>query len=348
MANRSHECFSSFSPLNSEFSPGLRIIDNYSEHISFNICDKEKDVKLCAQELDNMVLESSLSSLVAIVASDASIKNNVAISIAYIYTFNKPLTKMVHHAVHITSTEAELFAISCSINQSLQLINISKIIVVTDSIHVVKKIFDPLIHPYQIQLAAILSNLRYFFNNHENNSIEFWECPSCLKWHLHNKVNKETKTFNLMPLFPCKNSWDFCKKSKSNDIVNVWKMMFQASNLKGNYFLDLLDNDYNIIELSYVKGGLWFKTFSHLNLLCTCATRAITNHAPTGEYRLRFFSREEFKCSCGQYPIESRCYILHEYSRFNGYWNLRRDSLSHFVMFLETNPSMFSFYNLLA
>ena len=31
--------------------------------------------------------------------------------------------------------------------------------------------------------------------------------------------------------------------------------MFQASNLKGKQFLDLLDNNNNIIELSYVKGG---------------------------------------------------------------------------------------------
>ena len=33
-------------------------------------------------------------------------------------------------------------------------------------------------------------------------------------------------------------------------------MTFQASNLKENQFLDLLDNNNNIIELSYVKGGL--------------------------------------------------------------------------------------------
>ena len=172
MANRSHKCFPSFSPLNLEFSPGLRIIDNYSKHISFNVHDKGKDIKLHAQELDNMVLESFLSPLVTIITSDASIKNNVATSIAHIHTFDKPLTKMVYHAVYVTSTEAELFAIRCGINQSLQLINISKIIVITDSIHIVKKIFDPLIYPYQIQSAAILLDLCYFFNNHENNSIK--------------------------------------------------------------------------------------------------------------------------------------------------------------------------------
>ena len=76
-------------------------------------------------------------------------------------------------------------------------------------------------------------------------------------------------------------------------------MMFQASNFKGNQFLDLLDNDNNIIKPSYVKGGLWLKVFGYSNSLCTHATRAITNYAPINEYRLRFFLREKFKCPCG-------------------------------------------------
>jgi len=73
-------------------------------------------------------------------------------------------------------------------------------------------------------------------------------------------------------------------------------MMFQASNLKGKQFLDLLDNKNNIIEPSYSKGGSWLKAIGHLNSLYVQATRAITNYAPTGEYKLRFFLREEFKC----------------------------------------------------
>ena len=120
-------------------------------------------------------------------------------------------------------------------------------------------------------------------------------------------------------------------------------MSFQTSDLKGNQFLDLFNNDNNIIEPSYVKGGLWLKTFDHSNSLCTCATRAITNHTPISKYRLRFFPREKFKCPYSLYPIESKHHILHECGRFNGYWNLRRDSLGHFVMFLETNPSAFTF-----
>jgi len=206
MANRSYEYFPSFTSLNSEFSLGFRIIDNFSDHISFNVCNREKDIKAHARVLDEMVLESSSSPSIAIIASDVSIKNNVTTSITHIHIFNKPLTKTIHHTVHVTSTEVELFAIRCGINQFLSFNNISKIIVITDFIHAVKMIFDLSVHPYQIQSAAILSDLHYFFNSHKNHSIKFWECPSHLKWRLHNEVNKETKTFNLLPLFPYKNS----------------------------------------------------------------------------------------------------------------------------------------------
>ena len=119
--------------------------------------------------------------------------------------------------------------------------------------------------------------------------------------------------------------------------------MFQASDLKGNHFLDLLDNDNKIIELTYAKDGSWLKLIGHLNSLCACATRAITNHAPIGKYRLRFFLREEFRYSCGYYLIKSRRHILHECVRFNSYWNLRKDLYSHFIIFLVFNPNTFSF-----
>ena len=94
-------------------------------------------------------------------------------------------------------------------------------------------------------------------------------------------------------------------------------MHFQASDGKGNNFLDLLDDDFNIIKPSYIKGGPWLQAFGHSNSLCTRATRAITNHAPIGEFRLRFFSNEDFKCPCNKYPIETRRHILRECQRFN-------------------------------
>ena len=120
-------------------------------------------------------------------------------------------------------------------------------------------------------------------------------------------------------------------------------MTLQVSDGKGRNFLNLVGNDYEDIEPSYIKDGPWLQTFGHSNLLCTHATRAITNYALIGEYYLRFFPNEDFKCPCRNYPTESRRHILHDCMRFNRYWNPRRDSLYHFVMFLIANPKAFMF-----
>ena len=156
-------------------------------------------------------------------------------------------------------------------------------------------------------------------------------------------VNKESKAFNPSLFFSCKTSWDFSKERECDNILNIWKMTFQALDLKRKQFLNLLDDNNNIIEPFYTKGGFWLKVFGHSNSLCVYASRVITNHTLTGEYRLRFFSRKEFKCPCRSYPIKSRYHILYECSRFNRYWNLRRDFLDHFVIFLVANPSAFTF-----
>ena len=293
-----------------------------------------------------MVLCNSSLPNTALVIMDTSIKNNIAMSISHIHTANHPLIKTVHHALFVISMEVELFAIRCSINQTSSIDNISKIIVIADSIHAAKKIFNSESHPFQIHTTAILSELQKFFNSNDANSIEFWECPSKLKWRFHKDVDKDFKSFTVTPIYPCKISWDFCKKSDSDDIINQWKMTFQTSKGKGKHFLNLLDTNLNFIEPSYTKGGPWLQMFGHFNSLCACATRAITNHAPIREYRLRFFPSLDFSCLCNNYPIKTRRHILHECKRFNGYWNPRRDTLSHFVMFLTTNQNAFAFIDI--
>ena len=152
---KSYGIFLSFSPLDPEFTLGHRIIDNFSDRFSFNLVNKTEKEKnnRRIQELDEMVLRNSSIPNTALVITDASIKNNIATSIAHIHSTNRPLTKTVHHISFITSSEAELFAIRCGINQACLLDNISKIVVVTDSIHVAKKIFDPGSHPFQIHSA---------------------------------------------------------------------------------------------------------------------------------------------------------------------------------------------------
>ena len=97
----------------------------------------------------------------------------------------------------------------------------------------------------------------------------------------------------------------------------------------------------------YSKGGMWLKYFGHSNFLCTRTTRTIFNHASIGEYRLRFFCQENISCLCNDYPIETRWHILHECRRFNKYWNPRRDSISHFILFWNLTVGLFHLKGLL-
>jgi len=97
----------------------------------------------------------------------------MATSIAYVYIYNKPVIKTLYHAVNVNNTEAKLFATRCNINQATTSSGISKIVVITDSIHAAKKIFNPVSHPFQIHTSSILHKLQNFFVSYQENLIEF-------------------------------------------------------------------------------------------------------------------------------------------------------------------------------
>jgi len=147
--NRLNRVFNSFDPFNNELSPENRLIDLYSSCFSFHHLDRKssntRKTHLC--HLDENVFNMSSDSKTAVVISDTSIKNQVTISITYVHTHNSSVVKIIHHAVNVTSTEAELFAIRCGLSQAIQLTNI-KHIIITNVIHTTKKIFDSSIHPY--------------------------------------------------------------------------------------------------------------------------------------------------------------------------------------------------------
>jgi len=150
MDNRYNEVFLSFDSLNTEFSPGFHIIDVFPSYFSFHPFTKSNNNNLenHAHQLNEVAIMSSLDYLYVLIISDSGIKNNVAISIAYIHICNRPIVKIIHYTANIISTEAVLFAIRYSINQAVNLPGISKIVIITDSLYTAKKIFDSSIHPF--------------------------------------------------------------------------------------------------------------------------------------------------------------------------------------------------------
>ena len=169
--NKYNELYPSFSVSDKEFNPGNWLINSFSDWISFYL--HSSNIKNHIKNLDNIIFSVLSNSFSSIIVSDTSIKNHVATSILHIHLHDKPVIKMIYRAVNVTTTEAELFAIQCGINQVVGITNINHIIVISDSIHAAKRIFDFLSHPYQIHSATISYELRSFFLKDINNCIKF-------------------------------------------------------------------------------------------------------------------------------------------------------------------------------
>ena len=132
--------FLSFDLLNTEFYLENRLIDSFSSHFSFYKadCSLEESKSHHFSHLDNIVLNASSDLSTVVVVSDTSIKNNIAMLITHIHSFNSSLKKTLYHTINITTMEAELFAIRYRINQAIQISGTSCIIIITDALHAVQ------------------------------------------------------------------------------------------------------------------------------------------------------------------------------------------------------------------
>ena len=201
MDNKFNKVFPSFDLHNFKFSLGSRIIDIFSSYFSFHSFSKYSKDNLISssQQLNNWAIVSSEDPSYALIVTDISIKNNVAISIAYIHICDKPIVKTIHYAVNITSTKAKLFSIRYGINQATNIQEILKIVIIIDLLYVAQNFFDSLSYLFQVHSTSILKELRKFFIQNHNNSIEFLECLSQCSWSLYKAVDKEIKLFNSLP-----------------------------------------------------------------------------------------------------------------------------------------------------
>ena len=69
------------------------------------------------------------------------------------------------------------------------------------------------------------------------------------------------------------------------------------------------------------------------------------NYALIGKYWLRFFPKELFTCTYGDYPIKMKRYILFACVYYKKSWNPKKEFLKDIFTFLEFNPGVFYFQN---
>ena len=90
-----------------------------------------------------------MDSKTVIVITDTNIKNNIASFISHVHFFSNILKKTLYHTANVIIMKAKLFAIRYKINQAVQIQDVSYIIIITDAIYTVEKIFDPSVYLHQ-------------------------------------------------------------------------------------------------------------------------------------------------------------------------------------------------------
>ena len=130
-----------------------------------------------------------------------------------------------------------------------------------------------------------------------------------------------------------------------------WTRLFQDRTYRGSQWLPVRQKK-KIFKPSGAKAA---RDFFH-NMAHGDASRlsrisyVMTNHAPTGEYRLRFFLDQPAHCSyCGEETLLSTRHVLCECPRYVAKfpsltdWGSQRHNDKSLSGFLDKNPTAFSF-----
>ena len=149
--------FPSFDSLNRELSLGFCLIDSFLDYFPFHLVNqKDTNAKIVhCNKLNSIYKDSLINQDIVLIISDISIKNNIATLISHICREQEITTKTVYHAMNVTFTKAELFAIRYSINYATQIQDIAYIIIIMDATLATKCIFDMTIHSYQLYSITI-------------------------------------------------------------------------------------------------------------------------------------------------------------------------------------------------
>ncbi|XP_006463073.1 hypothetical protein AGABI2DRAFT_144475 [Agaricus bisporus var. bisporus H97] len=183
------------------------------------------------------------------------------------------------------------------------------------------------------------------------------------------------RTFTERSLsFPQSASYHYTRQKTTRDAIHFWQTGFQQgvctpseppphilssdgigtrSGPSGNSWYDITDKEGNEVLPSHLQGGPWFQNYQGVKAadnspLFARLMRVMCNHAPIGEYRVRFFPNEPYKsCQCDLKTPETRQHLLMVcplfVRRINHYDLDGITTIRGLILFLQDNPQVFSF-----
>jgi ribonuclease HI len=215
----------------------------------------------------------------------------------------------------------------------------------TDCLSAIQSITDTSVHPGQSIAILACQRLREWLASHPEGTVTFHWCPGHAGIELNELVDKDAKRAAAsLPTAP-HISFAFRRQGLRHAALAEWRKLAANASYRGSHFLH--GRRLPTPSDRLVRSSLLAQTGHSVSLTARMA-RTILNHAPTGEFRQRFFPKEATDCpTCG--VLHSRRHILNSCVRYrrrqNFYEFLKNSSEPGPIIkdFLTKNPTAFSF-----
>ena len=206
-------------------------------------------------------------------------------------------------------------------------------------------------------MASIRINeiLRDRLSTNDDASFSFRYCPSHSGIEGNDRADRLTKRgAALAPIVPPGILLSNFINDYTKQMTLHWRVLFASRSFKGQQWLPLRQRKKVFKPAIRNKAATRFfydladndiGTLSHM-------ARAITNHAPTGEYRRQFYPNRKHCCpSCPQ-RVQARMHILFHCSKYSPIhslltdWSHDKHNSKVWKLFFQRNPSAFTFGDL--
>ena len=346
-----------FLPFHASSLPGNRVIDIYSDRITIDTYSPKKGSSLFKAWLSDLANTVALlhSSDQPIIYTDGAYWNKSARGAYSFSVFHRGLW---HDSFNWCPAGSSFDAEIAAIGEAVQWACVNRLsnpIFFIDNKAALGSFLDT--HVRSSQMASIRINeiLRDRLSSDNDASFSFRYCPSHSGIEGNDRADRLTKRgAALAPTVPPRILLSNFVNDFTKRMTVHWRTLFASQSFKGQQWLPIRQKKKVFRPAVRNKAATRFFLDLADNDIGTLSrmARAITNHAPTGEYRRRFYPDRDFSCPTCPQRVQTRTHILCHCSRYSSLcssltsWSRDRKNDKSWKLFFQRNPSAFTFGDL--
>ena len=348
------EQFSTSHPLS---RPGDRVVDLFSDRISIDSYSPKKASSLFKAWVRD--LKSSISELhsagLPVLYTDGGFHNKTARgSLSFTCFHNGNWHDVFDWCPAGSSFDTEVAAIEAAIQWAC-LKRLHNPILFVDNKAALASFLDTRVRCSQMACIRINSILRDRLSDDPSVTFTIRYCPSHVGIEGNEWADCLTKLgAAIAPVVPPRILLSNYVNDFTKRMTVHWRTLFASRSFRGNQWLPIRHKKKVFKPAIKNKATtLFFHTLSlnEIGMLSRMA-RAITNHGPTGEYRLCFYPDEDPTCPACPHSLHTRTHILFHCPRYVplhtslANWSSDRNNDKSWKDFFLRNPSAFTFEDL--